>query len=283
MRVDEHGRKITNIDGQEVVIIDGVEVSMTMPVEQAKKHIDASAERNIVEIHDIPDWRAMMPIAIVGGGPSLIETLPELRKFKLKMACGSVYDFLVKNGVIPNYCVVCDPDPIMARYITLAHPDTLFLVASMCAPEVYDVIEASGAKMARWHVGGSFEDNNKTYGEKTIALGGGCTVATRAMVIADCLGFQNQHLFGLDSCITPDRHHAYEFVDPEAEKFKKVLDIYVGTDKFTVADYMMGQIFDFQMVLKTIGNKVQFTVHGEGALKSIMNQARLIMESDKNG
>ena len=37
------------------------------------------------------------------------------------------------------------------------------------------------------------------------------------------------------------------------------------------------------MVLKTIGNKVQFTVHGEGALKSIMNQARLIMESDKNG
>ena len=92
-------------------------------------------------------------------------------------------------------------------------------------------------------------------------------------MIAYCMGYTDIHLYGFDTCIVDGESHAYEFSDPVKEKIKKTLDIRVGTATFTMAEYMLGQFLDFQNILKIIGDRVKFTVHGEGALKTLFDIA----------
>ena len=101
----------------------------TVAFENILKNLDKTSAR----LDKLPEFKVLKgksPIALVGGGPSLKTTLDELREFKVTIACGSSYDYLIDQGIIPTYCTVCDPDPITANYITKAHPNTCFLVAS---------------------------------------------------------------------------------------------------------------------------------------------------------
>src|SRR5262249_29701353 len=100
--------------------IDGTNVTMAVPIERIAANIAAANARALRHVHDLPEWREHAPIAIVGGGPSLAETIKDCRRYKNIMACGSVYDWLIWKGVYPRWSVLCDPDPIMAKYIGFA-------------------------------------------------------------------------------------------------------------------------------------------------------------------
>lgn len=254
--------------------VEGVLVEMAMPVEKVRENIALARKRNLRSITELPEWRGDAKIAIVGGGPSLKDTLPELRKFERIMAAGSVHDFLMENGIEPTWCVITDPDPIMAEYLRRPGKECTYLVATQCDGRVFEALK--GCYVATWNCGG----DESTFGlwesgEKLI--GGGCTVGTRSMVIAMTFGFFEQDLFGFDSCLRTDEHHAYPFAT-NMETVGETHEIAVGGDggrKFTIARYHMGQIFDFKKLLAVYGHRFKVTVHGEGVLAEIMRLANM--------
>ena len=252
--------------------IEDFTTNMALSYDEVVANIRANEKRNLLQIYDLPDWREGMPIAIVGGGPSLKETLPELRKFKHVMVCGSAHDFVVEQGIIPRWCVVCDPDPVMANYLRRAHMHTKFLVASQCDAAVFE--ELKDRNVVLWHCGGDKKDNDTIWNtESTLVVGGGTTVATRAMIIAMCFGYSNQHLFGMDTCVRGDTTHAYHVGESIGPLFPIRLASEDGPE-FMMAKYHVAQLRDFKLVLKLFGDRVRFTVHGDGVLAELMRISR---------
>lgn len=255
--------------------LDGCKIQLAVPESVLEANLKRNSERGLPLVTDTGDWREAVPCAIVGAGPSLHQTLPELRKFKHIMAAGSSHDWLVARGVYPTWAIACDPDPIMANYYRNPWPHTKYLISSFCDDAVFRALR--DYQVYLWDVMGPKEKNVIFEGRESVAVGGGATVGTRAIVMALFFGFWNIHLFGMDNCVWPDAHHCFgEFEDPR-EELTEFVDISLEPNgrQFKMAGYMLAQLFDFKTILKHLGNRMRVTVHGDGALAELMRLGKI--------
>lgn len=251
--------------------IDKIIINTALPEDVIKSNILDARNRFLTPISDLPDWREGRTVAIVGGGPSLSKNLDQLKYEKKIVVCGSAHDYLVKNRIIPEFCLVCDPDPIMAEYLRDSNHYTKYLIASQCDKEVFRTLK--GKHIYVWDCLGPTEFNDEMFDAGRVnAIPGGCTVGTRAMLCAIGMGFKKLNLYGMDSCMDGEKHHSYDFHNPELESLGEITEIKIDhSDKaFQVAGYMMAQIFDFQEILKVYGNSLEINVIGDGVLAEIM-------------
>ena len=114
--------------------IEGCVSETAVPVEKLVDNIKSANQRRLQNISELIDFREGAKIAIVGGGPSLKDNLELLRTYKRIIACGSVHDYLVENNIIPEWCMICDADPVVLNYVKLTNLGTKYLVASQCNP-----------------------------------------------------------------------------------------------------------------------------------------------------
>lgn len=260
--------------------LDGINVIPAAAPEVFAANIAASNLREMLDIHDLPEWREHMPIALVGGGPSLVDHLDELKRYELIMVCGSAHDFVVSQGVKPQWAVCCDPDPVAAVYYTNPVKSCTYLIASACDPAVFDALD--GYSVARWHSGGS-DFSPEIWGDgRKVIIGGGCTVGSRALMIAICFGFSNIHFFGFDGCVQGDRHHAYNFANDDPFDIGSLVEVHLGSPEapaYRMAGYMLGQFFDFDRIIGKFGSRLTLTVHGEGPLNDLVKYG----EAKRNG
>lgn len=215
-------------------------------------------------------------IAIVGGGPSLTSNLDALREFDTIIACGSVHDYLIKNGITPTYATACDPDPIMANYYRNSNISTTYLIATACDKKVFETLK--GKNIYLWHC---FSDAGAEEFKKIEpdyqAIGGGCTVGLRSISIALMLGYSNLHFFGFDSSLAEnDRTHAYEYTD-ESEKagLGNTYSLRLGMDGpdkkvFRVAGYQLAQAHHFKLFYEVYHGLFTPTFHGDGLLPDLV-------------
>lgn len=264
--------------------IEGCVFTTAISTENIISQIKENNSLGVPSVTELDEFRGANPVALVGGGPSLKNTLEELRTYKNIMACGSVHDFMIKEGVYPKWCIVCDPDPLVINYMKLLSDDTKYLIASQCHPEVFNYVKDN--KNYIWHAGGDGFDKSN-FGENQVIMGGGCTIGTRAIAMAIAFGYRDIHLFGFDSCLDSSySHHAYPFDNPEVETVGDITEIRLGGPEspvFRVAGYMLGQIFDFKKILEIYGSTTRFTVHGEGAFKYIMDYGQKHGKEKING
>lgn len=274
--------------------IDGCLITTAVNTDIIVSQIKENNKLGLTNVCDMEEFREQVPIAIVGGGPSLKNTIEELKNYKIVMACGSVHDFLVQSNVAAKWCVLCDPDPLVVNYLKHVNYETQYLVASQCHPEVFkhlwrkqnNIEPLHWDNVKIWHAGGeNFDPSN--FGPNQRVIGGGCTVGTRALVMALNFGYRNIHLFGFDSCLDSNyKHHSYEFDNPEVETIGNITEIRIDGPEspiFRVAGYMMGQIFDFKNLLTMYGDIMNVTVHGEGALKYLMDLGKKKYQEKNNG
>lgn len=240
--------------------------TMAMEMHIVQANIVDNLKRGLPELHRHPAWKKFKgehPIAIVGGGPSLADTIDELRKFRHVMVCGSAHDYVISQGIEPEFCVILDPDPVItASYLKNPCQATTYLVSSNCHASVFDALERH--QVLLWHCAGTV-DASLVRPENTI--GGGCTVVLRAIGIAMLMGYGNQHFFGFDSCVKGNQTHAYP-----SEDIGKLIDVRLpGSDRiYYCADYHLAQAQQFQGILRQHGQYITPTIHGEGLISEIM-------------
>jgi len=263
----------------------GVNTVAATPADQSNKNIPVNLARGFPRLHQMPEFQRVKgpnaPIALVGGGPSLKETIGELKDFRHVFACGSSHDYLVKSGIIPEYCAACDPDPVMASYLKTPSTETKYLISSHCDDAVFKALE--GMSIALWHCAPIDKDFLDEVDPGWHIVGGGCTVGLRALSIAIVLGYENIHFFGFDTCLgEKDAHHAYEFETAE-EEVGKTYDVKVGycgegpaedAKVFRCAGYHLGQAAHFKEFISMYGGMFTPTFHGGGLLRAIWEMTK---------
>jgi hypothetical protein len=181
-------------------------------VSHREKNVAINIERPLPRFLSRTDLMALReePIAIVAGGPSVKKHLAEISKFKWIMAAGSSHDYLVSEGIVPNFAISTDSKEETGLYYQNPQKGCCYLIASTAPPSLFDALEGYDVQMWHFH---EQVDPPHYKGEQSIAWG--CMVGVVCIQMALWLGFQEQHYFGYDCCLEPNATHAYDVGEME--------------------------------------------------------------------
>jgi uncharacterized Rossmann fold enzyme len=235
-------------------------------------NVRASLARPHPRLHRFVADPACGPIALVGGGPSLKDTIGELRSFGGDvMACGTAHDWLVRNGVTPRYAIVGDHHPIIGMYLETVSPLTTYFVATQCDTSVFDLLR--GQRVFMWHCMHPGQDEAFGAALDGMTVDGGCTIGLRALSLAFMMGRTDIHFFGFDSCLgTSDAAYAFEeFENPTIDRDEVAINVRLGRDGpgdkvYRCLGWHVAQAQDFAQMLARAGGRLRPTFHGGGLL-----------------
>lgn len=204
---------------------------------------------------------------IVGGGPSLQRTLPEIQWRKsigqTIIAVNGSAKFLNAHGIKPDMHVVIDARPENAAF--LRAPSDQQFIASQCAGETFDA--ASNPTLFHMNIPGI--DDIIPNDRMAHLISSGTTVGLAAMAIAYTQGYRAIHLHGFDSSID-ERHHAY--VQPQNDD-DAVVEAMVEGVTFKSTPWMIKQVQQFQeLALQLADVGVVITVAGDGLLPFVAHK-----------
>lgn len=205
---------------------------------------------------------------LVGGGPSLADTLPEIRRRvdsgQTIFALNGTARYLLDQGIWPNYGVILDARAENAAFVCGA---ARWLLASRCHPEVF---YAAGGTARVWHYAdeGVFDAIPEARRDDATLVGGGLTVGLTAMGLVYMMGYRKMHLYGYDSSDRADAAHAYDQDENRAERVR--VRAWCDGREFVcgVAMYKQAELFPAWAELLADGG-AEITVHGDGLLPTI--------------
>lgn len=152
-------------------------------------------------------------VIICGGGSSLVQTLPDIRQQLAEsdpiiLAVNKTGDWLISEGIVPNFLVVMDPRSHIPDYVT-PHEGVKYLFAGCVDRALFE--KCKNHEVYLWHATGTKRDElfmREVIGRnptKSIAMiPGPSTVGLRSVYISmDIMGFAEIELHGFDSCYDP--------------------------------------------------------------------------------
>lgn len=265
---------------QQFKLLNEIKVEVATSKDKSFDNVRKNMNRNYTFIHNMHAYSANkgnLPIALVGGGPSIKDHIEELKNFQgVIVACGSPHDWMISNGIFPHYTILCDPDPITANYLTNPQGTCIYLVATQCDEVVFDKLKANAVYL--WHCFNNDIEAFKELDPNFQAIGGGCTVGMRALSIVLLMGYSNVHLFGFDSCLgDDDSHHAYGF-STSVEELGTLYEVKLDPDcdkMYKAAGYQIAQVQDFKDMYMRYNNMFTPVFHGNGLLPDMMANINL--------
>jgi hypothetical protein len=258
---------------------------------QARENVRA----NTATQPDGSKWRQVQPhigrsddeVMILAGGPSLAEYEQEI---KAKRALGikavtlnAAYGWALERGLGPVTSVVMDARPFNARFVKPIRPDCTYLIASQCDPSV--LVGLPPERTYLWHTMIDLTRDILTehYPEGWYRVLGGVTVLLRTIPLLGMLVHRRFTVYGADSCLMGDAHHAYS--QPENDG-APIIPVIATADGRVVADgeaegrifycnpWMIAQANQFiELIRSPIGDEVELDIKGDGLLKHILTVA----------
>lgn len=232
-----------------------------------------SHSKNWVKVEEAHDGIAVL----CGSGPSLADTLEEVREWAKKgakiFAMNGAANFLAVNDIWPDYQCIID-----ARIETadLLGPAKEHLFASQVHPECFRRVP--NARL--WHLQiGGIEDHFPEYDDAYALIGGAASVGNTATCLAYTLGFREIHCYGYDSCHREGKGHAFRQKMNDGDPCAV---IEFGGKTYVASLTMKLQAEKFQetaLALKRAGCKL--FVHGSGLLPDMYNTPLQISEAEK--
>lgn len=244
------------------------------PLNTAPEIMVAQAERNLAR--DLPVFVEHPAhggrVCIVGGSPSLADTLPKLRYQRdrggIVVALNNTHDWLIERGLVPDIHVMLDARRENAEFVRRPRNGVTYLIAAQCHPDVLDAL--AGQEVIVWvaDVPGMRELADRT--QKPLGLvGGGSTVGLKAMALMYLWGFREMALFGMDSCYREGRHHAYEQALNDGESRVETV---VNGRRFTCSPWMIAQAEDFDHDARSyIARGVSIKAYGSGLIQTLLD------------
>jgi hypothetical protein len=276
-------------------------LGLNMPEEHFLSNVRTNIRRPLPQAQPYDDQE--IDIILAAGGPSLEEnfdTLKEMHEAGMPVvAVNGSFAYLLDRGIQPAMCMMVDSRDFNVRFVERAKeaPKCKFFIAAQAHPDVFDFLEEQGSDVTIWH--SDYEGKrqravfdwyvcerpNTNYFEVL----GGCTIVLRTIWLLSMLGFPNQHIFGLDSCMSDDgTHHAY----PQKENDNDVntvesFGVTVAGRSFRVAPWMVSQAENFMDLVKHGGDHFNLEVYGDGLISWIMRHGadttELTKKENNNG
>lgn len=218
-------------------------------------------------------------VLLLGGGVSLNDYLDEIRAkrdegYKLVTTNGS-YKWAVEHGLDVSAQIVVDAREFNQRFLTPLQPQCIYMLASQCHPSLFDAVPAGQTLL--WH--SALDDTqlhrlSDYYTERQevfFPVLGGSTVLLRAIPLLFMLGFHKLELYGFDSCLMGNAHHAYEQKENDS---KSILQVICGDRVFACHPWMASQAHEFIDLMGAMTeSNLQLVVHGDGLIAHIISTA----------
>lgn len=202
----------------------------------------------------------------VGSGPSVSNHLNEIRTHQESglpiVAIKDAHDWLIENGITPDYAVAVDPQEHRFDCFTLKNSKTKYFIASQCHANMFSHLE--GAQVYLWHLYVRKDQAVPPHGTPLIA--GGTTTGLRAITLFYTLGFRNIELYGFDSCLK-DGKLRMNGTEPRPED--KISEIVVNDEYFYCNPGMAAQASEFQNFYQTMPD-LTISSHGAGLITAII-------------
>jgi len=222
-----------------------------------------------IKPHQVQEDKTIM---VLCGGPSLNDYKEEIiENWKNGMKIVTVngaYNWCLDNGITRvNQCVL-DAREHNKRFVEPARDDCLYFIASQCHPSMFENLPKD--RTFYWHVTPSKEAVTavaENYPEHVICAGGS-TVALRAIVLMRILGFKNQIIYGMDSCIIGDEHHAYQ--QAENDVITETISVMIEGRTFRCQPWMALQAWEMMKLLDAADNEFSLEVKGDGLIAYIL-------------
>jgi hypothetical protein len=161
--------------------------------------------------------------------------------------------------------VMVDAREFNARFAQPVVKDCKYFIASQCHPSVFEDLPKDRTYI--WHT--QAEDHNEVLAQQYETwhpIPGGSTVLLRAIPLFRMLGFKRFHLFGCDSCLEENKHHAYKQTENDGQL---VVPVNVGGKVFNCNPWMVSQAQEFIDIIKMMGNEIELEIYG-GLLHHIL-------------
>lgn len=248
-----------NPETQEELIIP-VMLVPTVCVDDMKKNVieNSKLDREWLTERPLHDGTAL----VCGAGPSLLDTLDDIRELKKSGAvifsCNSAAKFLNDHGIESDYQVILDSHH---STINEVGPAKKHLLASLVHPSLFDHLPNA----ILWHpVTAWIED---CIGKREFTgIGGGITVSNSAICIAYTLGFKHIHSFGMDSS---HRETTHATPQPPLEG-QWIIDIESKGKVYKTTFDFKAQVLVFEQLYKLLIDEGRtVTVHGSGLLPDL--------------
>jgi len=233
--------------------------------------INSSRGFKQVEPHQRHDTELMM----VAGGPSTNDFKEEII---LKRQAGmplvtfnGSYNEMIRWGLKPSLQIIVDAREFNKRFLDPIIPNCKYLLASQCHPSLFDLVPKD--QLLIWHCGiqqKAYDVLDRIYDKVWYPIPGGSTVVLRSIVLLRLLGWWHFHVYGLDSCLMGDEHHAYSQSENDNEP---LVEVTCGDKVFRCTTWMATQAQEFIDQMKLLSDEVSLSVYGEGLIAHILHHA----------
>lgn len=221
---------------------------------------------------------------ILGGGPSLPDFIDDIRD---KRAAGipivtmnGTYNWALEHGLKPSAQVVVDARPFNARFVKPVIEKCKYILSSQCHPSVFEGLPKE--QILIWQTNAKLIADlmDAQYGaKKWTTVPGGTTVLVRTIPLLRMLGYRRFHLYGCDSCLKGDAHHAYS--QPENDKKLVVPCIVTGGRIFWCNPWMVAQAADILDQIRTFGDYYEIEVYGDGLIAHMLRTGAEMEDAEK--
>jgi hypothetical protein len=281
--------------GKKVLTWDGYNVNT--PEEKVKENIAANAKLGIQPIKP-HGGDGETEIMLLCGGPTLNDFEDEIKqKREAGVKCittNGSYNWCLERGIKPSLQCMIDARPFMLRMVEQVEgltDETKYAISSQCDPSIFEVLPHDRTYM--WHVSLSqklisyISEHFGDMYEGWWPSPGGSTVGLRAIMLLRMLGFNRVHVYGMDSCVFPERHHhAYEQKENDYLDERGTIPVVVakGTKwekAFDCQPWHVFQMCEFQDMVPHLPDDLQLNVCGDGLISYFIEAAAELAKEDK--
>lgn len=222
-----------------------------------------------------------VPVCVVGGGPSLKDTVEDLRRLHRAgakvVSTNNAMAWLIDHGITPDVHVILDARPENAAFVQNPPRSVRYFIASQCDPAVFDALKRR--QVVVWHAAICDESSeivrpwDKT--RPICMVGGGGTVGLRTLNLCWLSGYREVHVFGMDSSYA-ETHHAY----PQAlNDTETTVQVTLNGKTYRSAVWMARQAEEFKDAWRHLAAQgVRLRVHGSGL---IPDMARVLEQLER--
>jgi len=252
---------------------------------KGRTNITSEVKREQITHNIAQGWQTVEPcqvqddeVMIVGGGWSLNDQLDTIRRLradgKKLITLNNAYQWCLDHGLTPSATIVMDGREFNARFTKPVVDGCKYLICSQVHPSVLEGLPKDRTFLWNDADPTNFDLLTAQYGEGNyFCIPGGSTSFLRAIPLLRMLGYHKFHVFGVDSCLSPDQtqHHAY----PQPENDHKwIFPVTVNQGRvFYCQPWMFCQAREFHRMINEFGHLFELEVYGDGLLRHLLETA----------
>lgn len=247
------------------------------------EHVRINSLRPLKWVKSVPEHDGHA--VIVGGGPSLLDWLDEIKLRKSNgqtiFALNNAARLLFYKGIQVDHQIILDARESNSSFVGYAEH---YYLASQCHPLLFESSHVKNVTL--WHQYypddlEKFDASLPEYKDDYALITGGTTVGLSSMMLVYALGYRKLHLYGYDSSYRDGKLHAY----PQTDRQRVDCVYSVGDKKFKTSLSMAQQAEFFPMLSdQLIEAGCTITLRGDGLLPYISEQSAIkrdITEKEK--